>query len=435
MESSRMPEPKPTHFRWIVITLIFFITVLNYVDRSSIAFAIHFIANRFHLDDNEIGLILGAFGIGYIVTTFLGGICVDRYGSKITLFLSVSMWSVSMFLIGFSAGFSMLFIARVLLGVAEGPNFPALTRTVSDWLSLRERTRALSFTLIAVPIGLAIGAPLISQLVLHFSWRGMFFILGGISLIWVPFWWIFFSDEPQDSRYVNQRELSNINDNTQSTLTTNAIFEKRKAVSGLWKFLFSDRTLVANYWAFFVFGYYLFFFMSWLPTYLIHRYHLQFSSVGLFSILPWALGAVMMLGGGILCDKLYLKTKDFRASRSWLILVSQLCAGICVIPIILTHDLTIAIIFISLAVGFILSANGAYYAVNIDIAKERAGTALGIMDACFALAGFIAPVLTGWLVTVSGSFNTAFMLLTILTLVSAVLIICFHRPTKNPMYS
>jgi Sugar phosphate permease len=258
-----------------------------------------------------------------------------------------------------------------MLGIAEGPNFPALTRTVSDWLSLRERTRALSYALIAVPIGLAIGAPLISQLILYFSWRGMFFILGGISLVWIPFWLIFFSNKPQDSHFVNQSELNNITDNKQTTLSTDEVFEKRKSMTGLWRFLFSDRTLLTNYWAFFRFGYYLFFFMNWLPTYLLHRYHLQFNSVGLFTILPWALGAAMMLGGGILCDRIYLKTNNFRTSRSWLILISQLCAGICVIPIILTHNLTIAIIFISLAVGFILSANGAYYAVNIDIAKER----------------------------------------------------------------
>lgn len=430
-----MMRAHKSNFRWVIIALLFFITVVNYIDRASISYAIHFIASTFNLNDDEIGLILGAFGIGYLLTTLLGGIWVDRYGSKTTLLFAVLFWSVSMFFISFSSGFAMLFISRIMLGVAEGPNFPALTRTVSDWLNIRERTRALSNTLIAVPIGLAIGAPVISQLIMHFSWRAMFFILGGISLCWIPLWLLFFSNSPKDSKYVNDKELNYITNAHPTTLTTEELFEKRKTLPGLWKFLFSDRTLLCNYWAFFIFGYYLFFFMNWLPSYLLQRYGLQFGAVGLFTILPWALGAVMMWCGGIVADKIYIKTNDFRASRSMLILISQLGAGLCVIPVILAHTLMVTIIFISLAVGFILSANGAYYAVNIDIAKERSGTALGIMDACFALSGFLAPVLTGWLVTLTGNFNMAFALLSILTASSVILIILFHRPKTNPIYA
>ena len=129
------------------------------------------------------------------------------------------------------------------------------------------------------------------------------------------------------------------------------------------------------------------------------------------------------------------KTKNFRASRTHLIWISQLCAGLCIIPIVLTHNLTIAIVFISLAVGFILSANGAYYAVNIDVAKERCGTALGVMDSCFALAGFVAPVITGFSVNYTQNFNAAFIVLTVLALSSVILVLCFHRPKENPRLS
>lgn len=430
-----MNQLPKTKFRWAIIGLLFFITVVNYIDRSSISYAIHFISSTFNLDDTQVGLILGAFGIGYVLTTFLGGIWVDRYGAKTTLAWSVLFWCVSMLFIGFSAGFMMLFLSRVMLGLAEGPNFPGITRVVSDWLNVRERTRALSYALIAVPVGLAIGAPVISQLIMHFSWRGMFFMLGAISLLWIPVWLIFFSNSPKDSRFVSETELEHITNNKPITETTKEIFQKRKETPGLWKFLLTDRTLISNYWAFFVFGYYLFFFMSWLPSYLLERYGLQFGAVGLFTILPWALGAIMMWGGGVLSDKIYMKTGDFRKSRSFLILASQICAGLCVIPVIASHDLMITIIFISLAVGFILSANGAYYAVNIDVARERSGTALGIMDACFAIAGFVAPVLTGWLVQITGNFNMAFALLSLLTFVSAILIISFHHPKENPRYS
>ncbi len=146
-----------TNFRWIVVTLLFFITIINYIDRASISYAIDSIAHEYHLSHNQIGLILGAFGIGYTFTTFLGGIAADRYGARHTLMWSTLFWGVSTALIGLANGFLVIFLARIILGCAEGPNFPGMTRAVSDWLPETERNRALSFALISVPISLALG--------------------------------------------------------------------------------------------------------------------------------------------------------------------------------------------------------------------------------------------------------------------------------------
>lgn len=428
---------QPTRFRWTIVGLIFFITVLNYMDRSSISYAVDVLSQKFHLTDNHIGFILGAFSIGYVITTFFGGICVDRYGARRTLFFSAVLWSFALFLGGFSVGFLTLVLSRIFLGLAEGPNFPALSRSVSDWLSLRERTRALSYALMAVPLGLAIGAPVISQLIIWLSWRGMFIALALLTLCWLPFWWFLFRDSPLESKHINNAELTYIQSHQDATTESSSVdtLLKRQKLKGLWKFLLSDTTLLVNYWAFFVFGYYLFFFMGWLPTYLSNIYSLNLHQIGLFSILPWILGALMMWGCGALSDYIFKKTQNFRASRTHVIWISQLCAAFCIFPIVIVHNLTVAIIFISLAVGFILSANGAYYAVNIDIAKQRAGTAIGVMDSCFALSGFVSPVLTGWLTVKTGNFHAAFILMSCLAISSVILLLQFHKPEKNPRFS
>src|SRR5690242_7990703 len=156
-----------SRFRWVVIALIFFITMVNYVDRSALSYAVHGIAGEFGFDAAMVGHILGAFGIGYIVTTFFGGIWADHYGAHKTLFFASLLWSISIGMTGLAAGVGMLYGARVLLGLAEGPNFPALNRAVADWLSPRERAIALSNSLVAVPLALAIGAPIVTQLILH----------------------------------------------------------------------------------------------------------------------------------------------------------------------------------------------------------------------------------------------------------------------------
>ena len=187
-------------FRWIVIFLLFYITVINYIDRSAIAFAIGDIKVDLGLATTEIGLILGAFGLGYAVTTFLGGIAVDRWGARVVLLVAAVLWSASIGMTGLAGGFLTLYVARTVLGVAEGPDFPALTGAVSHWLAPHERAIALGNTLVAVPIALAIGAPAVTQLMHAFGWRGMFFALTALSVIWIPLWLIFFRNDPAQSR-------------------------------------------------------------------------------------------------------------------------------------------------------------------------------------------------------------------------------------------
>jgi ACS family hexuronate transporter-like MFS transporter len=401
--------------------------VVNYIDRSAIAFTLDKLELSFHLSDFQLGMILGGFGIGYAITTFLGGIWVDHFGPRRIMTIAVLMWAVSMFSIAVATGFAMLLFSRILLGVSEGPNFPAMTRSVADWLPTHERGRSLSYALMSVPIAIAIGAPIVTQLIIHLSWRGMFVVLGAVALLWIPVWLIFFRNKPSDSPHVSQAELAVI-----ANEQTPAPHHDRHVPKSAWRYLLTNRTLLANYWAFFVFGYFLFFFMGWLPNYLTQVYHMNLKQQGLFTMLPWILGAVMMWLMGHITDTISRKTGKLRYARSYPILITQLLASLCVLPIAwMQHpDLTITVILISLAVGFSMSANANYYAVNIDIAKDRSGTALGVMDTFFAIAGFIAPVMTGYLVGLTHSFDAGFALVGLFGLSSVVVVAIFHRPDQ-----
>ncbi len=422
-----------TRFRWAIIGLLFFITVVNYIDRSAISYAVPDISKLFQLNPAQIGMILGAFGIGYMIMTFFGGIWVDKSGARVVLFVASLLWSISIGLTGLATGFAMIYMMRVLLGVAEGPNFPAINRAVGDWLSKDERAIALGNSLVAVPLALAIGAPIVTQLIIHISWRGTFIILGLFGLLWVAVWMWLFRDYPEHSRRVNRVELEHIRGGMGWTEADARSMRKVHTgnAKGVWGFLLSNPTLMANNWAFFVFGYYLFFFMTWLPSYLHDQFQLNLKSVGLFSILPWLLAAVLLWGVGYLSDGLLSRTKSLRIARSYPIWISQLLAAVCILPVIYTHDLTVALIFISLAVAFGMSANATFYAINVDVARERTGTALGVMDTFFAIAGFIAPVMTGWVVNSTGSFVNAFWLLAILALSSVVVVVLFHHPERS----
>jgi MFS transporter, ACS family, hexuronate transporter len=420
-----------TRYRWFIVFLLFAITGVNYIDRAAISYAIPAIQRDLGLSPADTGTILGAFGLGYALTTLFGGFAVDRYGARIVLTVAAILWSLSIGATALAGGFAVLYAARVLLGVSEGPNFPALTGAVSHWLSPHERATALANTLFAVPLALAVGGPIVTQLLGWLDWRLTFAALFVLSAAWVPLWYFLFRDDPAESRFVNAAELSHIRTSDSSVTAAPHAALKSWPEPGVLRTLLTNKTLLANYWAFFVFGYFLFFFMTWLPSYLERKYGLNLQTVGLFTVLPWLSAAVLLWLFGRWSDCLLKTTGRLRIARSWLIAGSQLVAALAVIPVALTDDLTVAIAGITVAVAASMGANAAYYAVNVDIVPHRAATALGIMDFAFAIAGFLAPAITGWVLNLRGSFADGFLLMTALALSSVLVVILFHHPDRD----
>lgn len=432
--SSAASQATPSRYRWVVVALLFAIIVINYIDRSAISYAIGPMAGELGLDDSQRGLVLGAFGIGYALTTFVGGILVDRFGARIVLAVSVALWVVSIGLTGLVQGFALALVARAALGLAEGPMFPGMTGAISRWLSPRERGQAMGSSLTAVPVSLAIGAPIISALIAGLGWRGTFYALAALSFCWLPLWWFLFQDRPSESRFVNEAERARISGEGSSNAQDSAD-QRRPAADGAthttWRRLATNPTLLTNYWAFFVFGYFLFFFMTWLPGYLEQVFHLSVKAIGWFSVVPWAAAALVLFALGHLSDLLLRRTRRLRPARTYLIAGTQAIAAIAILPVAFSSSLTLSLVFITIALAASMGANSAYYATNVDIAPDRSATALGIMDFGFAIAGFLAPAITGWVVGNQGSFAQAFFLLAALAASSVVLTLLFHRPDAH----
>lgn len=411
-----------TNYRWVVASLIFFITLVNFIDRSAISFVIEPLKQEFHFTDTQFGMILSAFGIGYVLFTLFGGWLVDRLGTRIVWPLAAAGWSLCVAILGFAAGFWSFIAIRFLLGVTEGPHFPAMTRSISDWLSPRERARALSLGLVAIPVSNVIGAPLTSYLVADFGWRYMFFIISTAGFIWAIGWYMLFRDKPEQSKYVNKAEIEYISTPSHA----------KKQTSGIdWKFVLFHPALIANNIGYFAYGYLLFFSTLWLPGYFLKQHGLNLKAVGWYLTIPWLVGAIFLKLGGILSDYLYKKTGSSRIARSHIIWPSQLLAAVCFVALSYTSSLGYAILFLSLGLGFGQMPQPAFFSVNIDVAREKAGTAQGITSGCLAVAGVIAPTLTGFLVDLSGNFQGAFLFLAALTGFAVVTVLLFHHPDRE----
>jgi ACS family hexuronate transporter-like MFS transporter len=197
------------------------------------------------------------------------------------------------------------------------------------------------------------------------------------------------------------------------------------------RFKLTNPTLLANYWAYFVYGYFLFFFMTWLPSYLAQVYGLKLVDVGLFTVLPWLAAALVLWMLGRLSDRLLRTTGRLRTARSYLIAGTQCIAAIAVIPVAMTADFATAITCITIAVAASMGPNAVYFAVNVDVAPKRAATAFGIMNLAFAISGFLAPVITGSVLKLHGSFVDAFWLMAALAFSSVLVVLVFHHPDRD----
>ncbi|MBS0635757.1 MAG: MFS transporter [Verrucomicrobia bacterium] len=415
-----------TNYRWIVTSLIFFITLVNYIDRSAISFVIEPLKKEFGFTDTQFGMILSAFGVGYVLLTAVGGWLVDVWGTRIVWPLAAISWSLCVASFGLASGFWGFITLRFLLGVSEGPHFPAMASSIGNWLTPNERARALSFGLVAIPLSSCLGAPIISYLVANHGWKEMFFMISLIGVVWAGIWYWLFTDSPQDSRYVNQEEKDYISNSLAKIKQLN-----KKEVSIDWRFILLHPTLIANNIAYFAFGYMLFFATLWLPGYFLHQHGLNLKSVGWYLSIPWLVGAIFLKAGGIISDALYKKTGNGRMARSYVIWVSQLIAGICFVLLSYTSTLGMSLVFLSLGLGFGLMSQPAFFSVNIDIAKERAGTSQGVSTSCLSLAGIIAPALTGWLIDTTGGYQGAFLLLAGIMGMAVLTVILFHHPDRH----
>lgn len=429
--SSTSLNGQTSHFRWLILSLAFTITLINYLDRSAISYAKSALQKEFYFNDAQFGFVAGAFGIGYMIMTVGGGILVDRYGAHKVWTTAAVLWSSCTACMGLAFNVPLLFMLRTLLGIAEGPHFPSLAKVVADWLPSTERGRATSIGLAAVPISATIGGPLLATLMTTVGWKVMFVILGAMGIAWAVVWFFVYKDYPEACKYVSRQELRLIRDGQPQEREMDLEKVRSHHLSKQktsWRFILLDPSLMSNNFAFFSFGYLLFFAQLWLPGYLEETYHLHLKEVGVFVIAPWLTAAILMPLAGWLSDWLWIKTGSCRIARTHLIWSCQLLSALCFVPVIFTHSLEVSIVMISLGIGIGLMPNGAFYALNCDLAKDRAGTSIGVMDCFFAAAGILAPVLTGLLSTHYGNFQAAFGLLAFLSITSAIAVLVFQHP-------
>ena len=196
---------RPTGGRWKVLTLVALGTTINYLDRTLLSVAGPGMARDLHFDPAVMGVVFSAFSWSYALAQIPGGAFLDRYGVRITYFLSAAFWSLFTALQTFTAGIGTLLALRLGLGAAEAPCFPANSRILCSWFPQHERARANGVYSVGMYFGIAFLSPLLFWITATWGWRSLFAIVGLIGLAFAAVWlWLY--REPQDSRWANPAE-------------------------------------------------------------------------------------------------------------------------------------------------------------------------------------------------------------------------------------
>jgi MFS family permease len=389
-----------------VICLMYFVT---YIDRVNIGTAGNAIKADLGLTNTELGIAFSAFAYPYALFQIAGGWLGDRYGPRITLLICGAIWSAATMLTGLVGGLASLFAVRLLLGIGEGAAFPTATRALSSWMPASKRGFAQGITHSFARLGNAVTPPLIAFLVIGYGWRQSFIVVGAISFIWVILWYWWFRDDPKSHSFITAEELQ----------TLPQVRAKGHDKAAPWGSLL--RRMVPVTLTDFCYGWTLWLYLNWIPSFFLNQFKLDLKSSALFASGVLLAGVVGDTAGGLWSDRILKRTGNVTKARVTVIVVGFLGSFVFMIPVLFVRDLATIAVCLSLAFFFAELIVAPIWAVPMDIAPEYSGTASGFMNFGFGMAGIISPVVFGAIIDTTGRWDLPFVGSLCLLIVGAAL--------------
>jgi ACS family D-galactonate transporter-like MFS transporter len=404
-----------TRARFGVLALIAVGTMINYLDRTVLGIAAPNLTRDLGISAAVMGLVFSAFSWTYALAQIPGGVFLDRFGAKLTYFLSITFWSLFTLLQAFATGLYSLLLFRFGLGISEAPCFPANSRIVATWFPQTERARATGIYTVGEYLGLAVFSPLLFWIMAGWSWHALFITVGVVGIIFGITWWFCYR-EPHESRWVNQAELDHIEaggglegKGAEKVPFSWANVRKLLTFRQIWGASIGQFAGNAT----------LVFFLTWFPTYLATERHMGWVKVGFFAIMPFLAAAVGVMAGGIISDKLLHATGSANIARKLPIIGGLLLASSIITANYVDSD-TVVIVILSIAF-FGQGMVGLGWTLISDVApKKLMGLTGGLFNFAANLAGIVTPLAIGFIVSATGSFVGALTFVGIIALIGAL---------------
>jgi len=403
---------KRTRVRWLIITVLFIITTINYADRATFSIAGQSASKELGLDPVAMGYILSAFAWAYVLGQIPGGALLDKFGSKTIYVISLVVWSLFTALQGLAGFFtglmaaSLLFAMRFAVGLGESPSFPANARIVAAWFPGSERGTASAIFNSAQYFSLVAFAPLMGWLAHSFGWRSVFWVMGGVGLVAaIAFAKLIHS--PLAHPAVNKAEVDYIE--AGGGLVR---MEEKNAANGAafnWanvKQVLGSRMLLGVYLGQYCINVLTYFFVTWFPIYLVKERGLSILQAGFTAALPALCGFAGGILGGMISDGLLKKTGNLDIARKTPLLLGMVLATCIIVCNYVEQEWLVIVIMAAAFFGKGVASLG--WAVVADTSpKEMAGVTGGIFNTFGNVAGIVTPIVIGYIVKATGSFDGA----------------------------
>src|SRR5437870_2706666 len=389
-----------------VRTFAFFLGVVTYLDRICISAAAPFIMEDLHLTILQMSAVFSAFTLAYSLFEIPSGRLGDIRGPRSVLTRIVLWWSAFTMLTGAARGYQSLLAIRFLFGAGEAGAFPNIARSFSRWFPIRERGRANGVMFLGSRIGGMLSAPIALQLVARWGWRASFVFFGLLGLVWAAAWFRWYRDRPEDHPAVSAEELAWIRQDSHlrprrappsPPVGTEVTGGDGGGAKTPWAALLRSRNLYAICAMYFAFGYGLYFYFTWLPTYLIKELGFSLLGGGLFAALPFLLAGIADVAGGWLTDR-WSRARGLRAGRCHLGFVAFFTCAMLVFASTLPVPAVVKASLLAMALASADLALGACWAVPIDVAPDHAGVITGCMNTLGNLGGLVGPLVLGFAV-------------------------------------
>jgi ACS family glucarate transporter-like MFS transporter len=401
-----------TRVRYGILLLIFLLTTINYADRATFSIAGDAASRDLGLSPVEMGYIMSAFAWAYVIGQIPGGVLLDRFGTKIVYTLAIAAWSLFTLLQGFSGFltggliFAGLFAMRFMVGLAESPSFPGNARIVAAWFPGSERGTASAIFNSAQYFSLVVFAPFMGWLVHTFDWHSVFFVMGGLGLLAALVFWKMVHSPIQHPR-IGKAELDYIEAGGGLIRMEDRTISKSAAFT--WdnvRQVLGSRMLMGVFIGQYGINVLTYFFVTWFPIYLVKERGLNILEAGFAAAAPALCGFVGGVLGGVISDALLKKTGSLTIARKTPLLIGMVLSALIIACAYIDHSGLIILVMALAFFGKGIASLG--WAVVSDTSpREFVGVTGGIFNTFGNSAGIVTPIVIGYIVAATGSFDGA----------------------------
>ena len=371
-------RPATSRYRWIICALLFFATVIAYVDRGVLGYLEKYLEGIFHFDSVQYSYMTTAFQIAYAIGLVTAGWLTDRLGTRKGFALAIGLWSLAAMTPGAATGVWTFCFAMFFLGLGEAANFPACNKTVAEWFPKKERALAFGIFNSGANIGNIAVPMVVPALVFAVGWRAAFVVVGALGLVWLCFWLLIYR-KPEDHPSVSAEEVAFIESDPPEK-TEKVPWARLLPLKETWAFSIAKMLTDPIWW----------FYLFWLPRFLQETFHTSISTNRTPIVVVYLISIVGSVGGGLLSSAMLAGGRSLNAARKTALLICALM----VLPILYapySKSLWVVVALVGLAAAGHQGWSANLFTLASDLFPKAAVasvTGIGGMAGAIAGAGF-----------------------------------------------